>query len=330
MAITEPDLKYFHAEEVSSASTNGGLMSQTEVVSGVKNNLWENASASDRADGRTDWRKVFGSPQSDTDDQLITPKTWNHAPTPGDDYVLMYPGTKTDTQGTVVTTRAYGAGQLKNDVSAGATSIVVTVEHADMVDIFVNGDLFVISDKESPELTGNAEVDKTVTAVPTAVGLDITLQVDALTNSYLAADTVVSSVYEPGTTESAIGTIVITSASGTTDEATYPPVLNNRGTVDESLTFSFSDATNFSVSGSRSGALASGTTTADYTAINPDNTKDLITLPNGFFSGTYASLDTVVIPTIANNFAFWLNRIIPAGSSTLNGDLNISAYSGES
>lgn len=330
MAITEPDLQYFHAEEVSSASTNGGLMSQTEIVSGQKNNLWTNVSSADRTSGREDKRKVFGSPQSDTDDELVDPRIWNHGPTPGDDYVLMYAGTKTDTQATASEARAYGSGILANDISIGVSTLVVTVENAAMTGIFADADKIRLSNQSSPELTGDFELVD-LSGAPAVVGLDITLTLATATQTaYLAANTVVSSLYEPGSTASAIGTVVVNSASGTVDEVGFAPTLNNRGTIDEELTFSFSDSTNFTVVGSRSGALASGITTADYTAVNPDNSKNIITLPSGFFGGSFVALDTVVIPTIANNFAFWLKRVVPAGAGTLNGDLNISAYSGES
>lgn len=330
MPITQPDLKFYHAAEVSELATNGGLMDNTnEAVTGEKNNLWPNASADDRTNGLVNWRKVFGSPSNDGNEGIIANKVWNHAPTPGDDYVLIHPGTKTDTQATFSATRVYGCGSLANDVVANDVVSVVTVENVAMTNIFADGDKVRFSNQDSPELAGDFEL-VLLTAAPSINGLDITLTHEALVGTYLASNTVVASLYQPGDKVSGVGTIVISSASGTVDESGFPPVTNNRGTVDEELTFSFSSGSNFTVAGSRSGPLEAGSVNADYTAINPNNLKNIITLPNGFFTGTYVGLDTVVIPTIANNFAFWLQKTIPPLSSKLNSDLNITAYTSES
>lgn len=332
MSITQLDLKYFHALEVSDATTNGGGIDlSNEAITGVKNNVWPNVSASQRESGLVTYRKLFCTPASDTNDPLVDPRAWNHSPTPGDDYVLLFAGTKSDTQATIDESRIYGSSNLKSDVSIGDTSIIVTVENSDLTGIFQAGDKIIISNQSSPDGTGDFQEIELDSTPPTVSGLDITLYLAAsIEINFSSTNTVVSSVYYPGTTECSVGTINVTSSAGSTDESSFSPVLNNAGTTDEILTFTWSTSTEFTVEGSVSGELESGNISLDYTATNPINGYDLITLPAGFFSGTWAPLDTCTIQVIGNNFAIWLKRVVPAGSGTLSADVNITAFKGES
>ena len=332
MSITQPDLKYYHSLEVSDASTNGGGIDQSnEAVTGVKNNVWPNVSAAQRDSGLVTFRKLHCTPESDTDDQLVDPRAWNHAPTPANDYIYLFAGTKTDTQATADDTRKYGCADLKSSVTTGDTTIIVTVENAALTGIFQASDTIRVSNQTTPDGTGDYQEVALTSTAPLVSGLDITLYLsEGVTADFSNADTVVSSLYYPGTTECSIGTVTTTSASGVTNEGTFSPVLNNAGTTDETLTFTWSTATEYTVEGSLSGTLASGDVSLDYTATNPINGKTLITLPAGFFSGTWAALDTCTIPVVGNNFAIWLKRVVPAGSGTLAADENITAFMGES
>lgn len=331
MSIVQADLKFYKSETVSDTSSNGGYASEDQAVTGVKNNIWENVSAQQREDGLVTYRKLFAIPRSDSDDDLIDPRLWNHMPTPGDDYVILFAGTVSDTQSTLSESTFYSCGNLKNNVSSGATAITVTVEAAALTSGFHASGRIRLSNQSDPSQSGDYEDVILNSTAPLISGNDVTVYTDTgITNAYLAANTMVSSVYSPGTSSVSTGAIVVTSSSGSVDEATYPPVVNNTGTKDETVTVTFSDATNFSVAGSRSGNLGSGTVSTDFIATNPDNAKELITLLAGFFSGTFAALDTVVIPTNGNNSPFWLKRTVPALSISLTGDENITAYKGES
>lgn len=331
MTIVQGDLKYFKSETVSTDSSNGGLPSEEEAVTGTKNNVWTNVSAADRTSGITTYMKLFGIPRSDSSDDLVDPKIFNHGATPGDDYIILIPGTKTDTQGTLVETTFHSTGALKTDIAAGVTSCTVTVENAAQTAGFHASGKIRISNQTDPSTSGDYETITLNATAPTVSGLDVTVYWDtASTNAYLAANTVVSSVYEPGTSSVSYGSIVVTSTSGTVDDSTFPPILNNTGTMDESITVSFTAATTFTAAGSRSGSHGSGDTSTDFTMTHPTNGKVLCTLSAGFFTGTYAALDTVVIPTVGNSSPFWLKRVVPALSSNLTGDQNITAYLGES
>ena len=229
-------------------------------------------------------------------------------------------------------TTKYASGNLKADLASGQSSCVVVCENAATTLGFHANGIVRLSEQDSPDDTGTYEEITLNGTTPLVNGLEVTLYFDGTNvNAFTAADTKISAVMEIGDIEAATGTIVVTSASGTVDESGFPPVCYNKGTRDETLTVTFSTTTAFSVTGSRSGALGSGTISTDFVAVNPINGSTLITLPTGFFSGSgWVALNTVVIPTIGCNFAYWEARIIPADCDSLNGNEAIVAYTGES
>lgn len=333
MTITAPDLLHFKSETTAAGTTNGGLPSENQAVTGVKNNVWENVSADLRLSGGTQYAKLVGMVRDTGADPLDNIKGWLHGPTPGDDYVFAFKGTKTDTEADFDMTTIYAAGALTNDISIGATSCTITCEAVATTLGFHASGKIVISDQAYPgAATGtSAEVQLSATT-PTINGLEVTVYfAAAIDSAFIAAVSVVGMVLEYGSAVATTGTIVVTSASGTVDETGASIICNNKGTRDEILTVSLTSATTFSVTGSRSGALGSGTVGTIFTATNPLNSATLITLPADFFSATgWLALDTVVIPTIGNNFSYWEARVIPALCDTLNGNEVIFAYTGES
>lgn len=333
MAITQPDLKHFLSEVVGTGATNGGRMAEVEAVTGVKNNVWPNVSADQRASGVTMYRKIFAAVRNVGSESLVSAKGWIHGPTPGADYVYAFVGTKTDTEADFNQTTKYAAASLKTGIAIGATSCVVTCENAVTTLGFRASGKVRISNQTTPsDISGDFE-DMVLTATPPLIsGLDVTLYFATGTvKAYLAVNTVVGSVMTIGTIQATTGTIVVTSAGGTVNAGGFAPVCYNKGTRDETLTVTFSTTTAFSVSGSRSGSLGSGTVSTDFTANNPINSSTLIYIPAGFFSATgFVALNTVSIPTIGCNFSYWEARVVPAGSASLNGNEVQFAYTGES
>lgn len=331
MTIVLADLQFYKSAEVSTAATNGGLPSEDRATTGVKNNIWTNVSEAQRASGLDTYIKLFAIPRSDNSDDLVDPRLWNHSPTPGDDYVILFTGTKTDTEATLVETTFHVAGNLKTDLSIGDTDITVTVEDPALVTGFHVSGRIVISNKTSPELTTGDSEEITLNATAfTVSGSDVTMHTDVgVVAAYLASNSYVSSMLTPGDSTVSTGTVVITSTSGTVDESTFPIIVNNTGTKDESITVTFTSATTYTVAGSVSGNLGSGSVSATFTGVNPDNAKTCIEFTSGFFTGTYASLDTVVIPTISNATPLWLKRTVPALSDSLSGNTNLTGFKGE-
>ena len=332
MTITAPDLQHFKSETVTDGPTNGGLPSENRAYSGQKNNVWDNVDEDFRAAGGTQYRKMFGLVRDTGSAALSAIKAWIHGPTPGNDYVYAFKGTKTDTEANFSQTIIYAAGNLTNDISIGAESCTITCEAAATTLGFHANGKIILSNQEDPSASGDSETITLSSTTPTISGLEVTVYFNSpCTKAFLALNTVVGSVMEYGETEAGTGTIVVTSASGTVDESGAPPVCYNKGTRDETLTVSFTAPTTFAVTGSRSGSLGSGNVTTEFTATNPLNSANLITLPVGFFSATgWLALDTVVIPTVSNGFAYWEARVVPPLCGTLNGDEVIFAYTGES
>ncbi len=329
MTILQADLKMFNAVTVNDTTSNGGLMDDTsEVKTGVKNNVWPNVSIAERAAGLTRYRKLFAVPQSDNDDQLIDPFLWNHKATAGDDYIVLFTGTKSDTQATLVETRKFGTAPLKNDASIGVTALTVTVEDVSLTGIFQANDKIRVSNTTLPA-SGDLIIELNATT-PGISGSDVTVYFDTATvTEFLASNTQVSSLYYPGTSETSNTSPVVTSSSGSVDDTTYPIILNNSGTRDEEITVTFSDATNFSVAGNRSGSFGSGTVSTDFEGLNPDNSKVAVSFTNGFFGGTFATSDTVVFSTVSNSIPFWEKQVVPVASSSLSGNNNITCFMGE-
>ena len=332
MTITAVDLQHFLSETTTSGPTNGGLPSENQAVSGQKNNTFSNVSADDRETGIIDRVKIFGMVRSTGNEELSSIKGWLHGPTPGDDYVYAFKGTKTDTEADLDETTIYAAGTLAADIAVDDTAITVTMEATKTTEGFHADGKIAVSNKSTPSGTGTTVIVPLSSTPPLVSGLTVTLYLEEpMTEAFSSANTIVASVMEMSPIQAKTGTIVVTSASGSVDESSYPPVGNNKGTRDEELTVSFSTTTNFTVSGTRSGALGSGTVSTDFVATNPINGATLLTIPAGFFSSTgFIALDTVTIPTIGANFAYWETRVVPEDCDTLAGDQAIFAYTGES
>jgi len=333
MTILSSELKFYKSEVVSADPSNGGRMSAVEVVSGVVNNVWPHVLKAERDAGSTLYRKLFAKVANDADETLLAATLWNDLPTPGDDWIVMFAATQRDTQADITgTERLYGAASLNTDVDAGGSTIIVDVEDASLTGIFADGDTIRITDMADPDAaTGNEEL-LTISGAPTVSGTQVTITVaETLANSYtVAAGTRVMSIMAVGDIRCTLDNWVETSAAGTYDEAVYPPIMDNIGTVEQTWTLTFTDATNFTVSGDVLGSVGSGTTGAAFSPQNPDFAKPYFTIEAAGWAGTWAGGDTIVFQTHPAAVPFWLKRVVPAGAGSLSGNRNVTVLSGES
>ena len=162
MSIVASELKLYAPALVNDTTANGGVMSSTEIVGGIKNNVWPDVPQAERTAGSVKYRKTFLKVANDDDLALTTARIFVETPTPGDDTVVLMTGTQTDTQAEADDySRLYGAGALDADVSAGAGSLAVNVETGNAsggANIFQDGDLVRISDKTTVDaVTGTTE-----------------------------------------------------------------------------------------------------------------------------------------------------------------------------
>jgi hypothetical protein len=322
------DLKVYKAKD------NGRMGGPSLLVtSGVVANVFPYVTSAQRATGLRDAYKTFWKVGDDNDGTAIAPEVYDDAPTLSlTDYVISFVMNQRETIASITGLltdpptdgrQKYGTAVLKNNITAGGSTFVVTVKNAALASgndkIFANGMKVKIADKLTADaLTGNEEII-TISGTPTVSGLDITITATTtIVNSYTANGTTrVSSEIIPGDCKTSYTTPVKTSSAGVIDNSTYPWVLDNIGTVDEDWTLTFTDATHFTCTGDTLGSVGSGVLGTDFAPSNTDFTKPFFTVPSGFFSGTWAAGDTVTATTHPSSIPKGKKRVVPAGSASL-------------
>ncbi len=314
---------------------NGGRMAYTQAVSGVKNNVFPDTTNAQRLSGFTVWRKVFMHINSNTTTALNNLKVFLSRPTVSDDYWLLQPATATGTEATDKNEALlYGVGNLASNVSAGATSITVTCEHADYdtLEPFRVGMLVRISNIPVEGGAGTEEFVPLSGVSITGAAATLTFTGYPLANAYLAADTIVSGVLEVAAVAGAFNTPVVTSAAGTLAHGTAGNItVPSKGAISESWTLTFSNATTFSVSGAVTGALSgTGTVGADYSANNASTSTPYFSILSAAWGGTFAAGNTVTFNTTSAAVPLLIRRRIPAGAASQAGNSGLIAWAGES
>ncbi|MBL4781803.1 MAG: hypothetical protein JKX92_06130 [Porticoccaceae bacterium] len=314
MTVSTGDLKQFRSAVVSNDPSNGGRLSTVEVSSGLAANLLAPASTAEQAAGFRHYRKTFMANHGVT--AAVAAQVYVENYTPGGDELVFFAATQTDTQGAITGSEdLYGCGQLNGDLTAGATSLAVSVHDWANLPMFRNGTLLRISDKADINAVGNTEFIYIHASTPiTAAGNVVTLPLaTALAGNYTAASTRVSAVYEYGDIEALADAFVVTSAAGTYDGGTYPLSLDNSATVEQIWTLTFSDASNYSVAGDTLGNVGSGTVGGDFVPLNGAYAAPYFTLAQLGFGGTWAPGETLVFTTHPSAIPLWALRDGPAG-----------------
>lgn len=336
MAIQTSEIKFYRASAANDTTSNGGRMSATEIVDAVKNNMWPDVPQSERAAGSTKYRKCFIKIANDDDLTMISPRILVETQTTGDDRILLFPGTQTNTQNDLTgSERLYGAGTLDANISAGVTSCVVNCEAAADA-IFQNGDMIRISNKTSvSDNTGYEDfIRLAASGAVSWNGNKATLTFLAGStpqNAYTtAAGSKAASVIEATDIVGGYDSWVKTSQNGTYNNGTYPPLLDSIGSVEQNWTLTFTSATAFNCVGDVVGSVTGGTTGANYVPNNSDFSKPYFTLRSAGFGGTWIAGDTIAFRTHPAAVPIWEKRIIPAGANSISGNKVIIAISGES
>ncbi|MCA1807445.1 MAG: hypothetical protein LC687_06335 [Actinobacteria bacterium] len=319
MAITKSEIVFYNSLNQTDDSTNGGLPDYSSISSsGASNNTWPNVLSNERTSGSVLKRKKFFRVEDTEDLSLLNTKIFLTKPTAADDYVRWFVGTQRNTQDDLTgSERLMGVGVLETSVSSGNT-IVVTVEDDSETTLFQDGDTIVIHDKSNQEDVAGTRKFFTIDGAPSQVGADYTITtVETIEDSFVAGDAWIATVYDAGTIETSFDNFVVTSTSGTYDESTYPPILNNLGAIEQTWTIEFTSGTTFTVTGDTVGLLGtSGDTSSDYDHNNPNSGYSYFTLESAGFGGTWASGETIVFQTHPIEFAFWQDRIVPVGASS--------------
>lgn len=333
MSITTAELIWRRPAEVSDVSTNGGRMSATQIISGVKNSLFPSAPQAERTAGSTKYRKAFIHVANNDTLGLIAAKIFVTRPTPGDDRVTIFPGTQTDTQAAITgSEQQYGAGTLNANASIGATTCQVLVEAA-ADGLFKTGMTVRISDKTSVDAGPGNEQFLTLSANATYAGNVATLTFTStpLAYNFLAATpTYVSSCLTSALVQASVTDWAETSGAGTYNEATYPVAPHGIGSIEQLWTLTFTSSTAFNISGDTLGVIGTGNITTDTLPNNPAHSKPYFTMQSEGFGGTWAVGNTIQFRTHPAGFPIWYKRVIPAGAASLGSNRVIVGVDGES
>lgn len=337
MPIQDSELKFYKAASVNDTGTCGGKLSAVEVVSGVKNNTFPDISQAERSAGTSRFRKIFAKVASAENLAFQNSKIFLERSTPGDDRVVMFPGTQTNTKAELTgTERLYGVGKLQADASVGASSVTVTTEAGADV-IFQNSDLIRVSNQDGVnDNTGKEEwIRLASSGGVTWNGDQATLTFvsgTVLANAYTATTTRVASVIEAGTIQPTVTGWSETSASGTYNEGTHPVIPNSIGTIKETWTLTFTNATSYTVIGSMVGSVGTSSIGGgDFAPDNPNFTSHpYFTLKDAGWGDTWAPGDTIIFSTTPSAYPIWLKHIVPAGANSISGNAMRYAIAGES
>lgn len=330
MSILSSELRGYYPLTISDAASNGGRISFNRITSGALQNVFPHIFRAERLAGSTKHRKIFLRVDNDADLTLYGASVRFHGPTPGDDYVYFHVGTQRDTQTNITgSERKYGSSLLKTTVTAGATTLVLTVEHTSLTGIFQNGDSIRISDKLTPTSVSGNEEEVVIDGAPGVSGDEVTVTLaTALINGY-DAGAYVSSVYLPSVDVAGTVDNWVESGSGTYDESGYPVLPDNIGTMEQTWTLTFSDATNFSVVGDTLGSVGAGNTSTNYIPNNPSVSKPYFTLEAAGWGGTWTAGNTIVFQTHPPAVAVWETRVVPVSASSMAGNGVTVVFEGE-
>lgn len=333
MSIERSDIKYYKSLVYGDTTGNGGRRSNTQILSGSSNQLFPVITSAERAAGSEKFRKIFAQIESVQSLPLIDAKVYIENPTPAQDMVFFFPGTKTDTQASITgTERVYGCGYLSSNASSGASTIVVQVESS-TVDIFKDGDLIRISNKSNIDdsAAGTTEEYHVINGNPTKLDNIVTISLTApLNNAYTSASTRVSSVYQAGTLEVSTSDLLVSSAAGSFNSASNPIQVSSKATIDQTWTVTFTSATQVTISGDSIGSLGSFSATADIAPTNPTYSSAYFRIPVAGLTGTFAANDTIVFKTHSQSVPLWFKRIVPAGTQSFTGNKFVIVVEGES
>ena len=344
--LLSSELIYYAPVVRSSDGANGGLMSINQITSGGLHNLFDPVTESERTVGSVKYYKIFmkaASVASPPNNVLLNPIVYLDLTTPGEDRVVIFPATHDNTQADITgSENYYGAGLLDADIATGGTVLVVNVESGGGADVAFRDSAWIrITNKSNPAGAGNTQIVQLESSSGAAYSTDqVTLTLKAgstFTSDFLASNTKVSSVITKDdniTASSGLDILPVgevtgsTTASGSYDENFLYG--DSIGTVFDSWTITFSDASNFTCVGSLSGSVGGGSTGSAFEPDNGDFSRPFFSIQPTFWSGTWANGDTISIDTRPAAIPVWMKRIVPAGSAATAGNQSRIATEGSS
>lgn len=135
---------------------------------------------------------------------------------------------------------------------------------------------------------------------------------DQVANAFATANTFVGCCIDVSEVKPTVSNWVESSSAGTYDESTYPLIMFNDGTEQDTWTLSFSSSTIFSVSGAAIGSLGAGSVGSDFSPVNPATGQPYFTISAAGWAGLWAVGEIVVFRTDPAAIPIWIRQIVPA------------------
>lgn len=104
------------------------------------------------------------------------------------------------------------------------------------------------------------------------------------------------------------------SAGGTYNNGSYPVIAYNNGSVEDTITFTFTGTGAFSASGALVGSLGNSTVSSAFSPVNPATSTPYFSVPIGFFTGTWVAGNTLSFKLHPSAQSVWLKEVVPAGT----------------
>lgn len=320
-SVTVADISFWKSASNNDTAGNGGVISTTQIISGALNNAFPNVSNTNRVAGIERYRKQFFRNRSTTNLGIVSGEVYINTQSTGDDHYRLKAGTDTDTQADLIDAEWAGTGLLAVSAGSGESELQVTYDAADGVFSGEALDVLIYD--------GTNEVKKRVLGTPAWNGNTATFTISGeLGYNFALTATTVASLVHLGSVETSLKNWVETSASGTFDETTYAPTLYNVGTVTDTFTLTFSDAANFTVSGTRTGSLGAGSTAASFQPVNGSSYYFL--LNSAAWGGSWVAGDTIVFDTVHAGKAFWAKEVVAAGTASKSNNTTVLGWKAES
>lgn len=168
--------------------------------------------------------------------------------------------------------------------------------------------------------------DKNFSYAGNVVTIDLA---DTVANTYQTTNTFAAGCLEADEVAPDWSDFSVTSAAGTYDQVTYPPVLFNDGVEEDTWTITFTSASAFSCSGLYNGNVGSGAINTDFSPTNPNTGQPYFTLRLDGWGGTFAVGDTVTFKTQVAALPMWLKEIVDAATAAEPDNLVVLGYYAE-
>lgn len=306
--MNQSDIKILKSLSVSDTDSNGSRADfSSEVISGVKFNLFPRVTSSERETGITRIRKAFIANKNQLGETAFGSAAAISSPGNGEDRFYIKQGTDTDTQAELTADGWTGCGALAFNASAGDSSVQVSFKANDYT--IPEGALLIIKDD-----TGNICNIRTSQNAPCAEwnGTIAAIQLDGqLPDNFTAYDTNVGVMIETGDLTPELSDVSISSTGGSFDKSFM--TLSNGGTESDTFSITFNSSFSFTASGVNAGSLGSGTTSSTFEPLNPKTNKPYFSIPSECWSGLFETGNTLNFSTSPACRGFWIKETVPAG-----------------